>query len=189
MWRAQRGVCVWLTGLSASGKSSIAWALASRLRAERVACAVLDGDEVRAGMSLDLGYSERDRQENVRRVSEAARLLKDQGLVVVCALISPRRTLRQVARAAVGAQDFLECHVDCPLEVCEARDPRGLYRRARAGELADFTGVSAPYEEPLVAGLVLDSSAQSAEELARLILEHLLRIGVLVCDPVDGAHG
>lgn len=141
-------VTVWLTGLSAAGKSTLAYGLEAALLEHDHSCYVLDGDNVRSGLSRDLGFGSRDRHENIRRVAEVARLLNDAGLIAITAFISPYRADRAMAREIVGEGRFLEVYVEAPLEVCEARDPKGLYRRARAGDIPDFTGVSAPYEPP-----------------------------------------
>lgn len=148
----------WLTGLSGSGKSTIAFEFEQRLRRERRPCVVLDGDALRCGLSRDLGFSERDRRENIRRTAEVARMMNDAGLVVITSLVSPLRDDRAVARAIIGEARFLEVYVSTSLQVCESRDPKGLYRKARRGELTDFTGVSAPYEPPLAPALTLDTS-------------------------------
>ena len=144
----QRGCVVWLTGLSASGKSTLAWALEERLSAGGRLAYVLDGDNVRHRLCADLGFSPEDRGENIRRVGEVAALLADAGLITIAAFVSPYRADRAGARRAVGPGRFLETWLSAPLAVCETRDPRGLYRRAREGRIPEFTGVSAPYEAP-----------------------------------------
>ena len=149
---------VWLTGLSGAGKTTLADGLHQRLSAQGRASFVLDGDVVRTGLCKDLGFSAADRQENIRRVAEVARLMNAAGLTVICALISPLRADRDMARAIVGAERFLEVHVATPLEICEQRDPKGLYRRARANAIAQFTGISSPYEMPATPALRLDTS-------------------------------
>jgi len=155
---------VWFTGYSGAGKSTLAHALEARLHERGHRAYVLDGDNVRHGLCGDLGFSEHDRHENIRRVGEVAGLLVDAGMIAIAALISPYRADRERVRARVGAGDFLEVYCRCPLDVCEARDRKGIYRRARAGEIADFTGISAPYEPPLAADLVLDTSSTPLEE-------------------------
>jgi len=151
---------LWLTGLSGAGKSTLATALHRRLVEAGHRVAVLDGDAVRAGLCRGLGFSPEDRRENIRRVAEVAKLMRDAGLVVICALISPLRDDRAMARGIIGAAHFREVHVATPLEVCERRDPKGLYRNARANALSQFTGVSAPYEEPLAPDLRIDASRE-----------------------------
>jgi adenylylsulfate kinase len=165
---------LWLTGLSGAGKSTMAVALQQRLTAAGIRAAVLDGDAVRAGLCRGLGFSPEDRRENIRRVAEVAKLMREAGLVVICALISPLRDDRAMARDIIGAAHFREVHVATPLEVCERRDPKGLYRNARANALMQFTGVSAPYEEPLSPDLRVDTSREDAGE-ALAALEALLR--------------
>jgi adenylylsulfate kinase len=162
----QRGCVVWLTGLSGSGKSTIARALERRLAGRGRLAYVLDGDNFRHGLAGDLGFSPSDRQENIRRAGEVAALLADAGVIAVAAFISPYRQDRQRARSAAPAGRFVEVFVDAPLAECERRDPKGLYRRARAGELADFTGVTAPYEPPESPELVLDAAGRSPERCA-----------------------
>lgn len=149
---------LWLTGLSGAGKSTLATALHKQLRDAGQLVAVLDGDAVRSGLCRGLGFSPEDRRENIRRVAEVARLMREAGLVVICALISPLREDRAMARDIVGAAHFREVHVATPLAVCEERDPKGLYRNARAQALPQFTGISAPYEEPLAPALRIDTS-------------------------------
>lgn len=149
---------LWLTGLSGSGKSTLAAALQLQLQADGCLATVLDGDAVRAGLCAGLGFSPVDRRENIRRVAEVARLMREAGLVVICALISPLREDRAMARDIIGPAHFREVHVATPLAVCEQRDPKGLYRKARAQSLAQFTGISAPYEEPLAPDLRIDTT-------------------------------
>jgi len=169
------GQTVWLTGLSGSGKSTIAMAVESALVASGRAAYVLDGDNVRHGLNVDLGFASGDRTENVRRVAEVARLMADAGLVVLVPVISPYRSDRGRARRCheVAGIPFREVWVATPLEICEARDPKGLYARARAGELASFTGIDAPYEEPVDADLTVDTStvdlAASVQAVIRLV--------------------
>lgn len=153
----QRGAVLWFTGLSGSGKSTLAVALEERLLTQGRLAFVLDGDNVRHGLNADLGFGDADRQENIRRVGEVARLFAEAGLVVLAAFISPFRADRAAVAARVGAA-FLEVHVAADLAVCEARDPKGLYRRARAGEIADFTGISSPYEAPEAPAARIDTS-------------------------------
>jgi adenylyl-sulfate kinase len=172
---ATAGTIIWLTGLSGSGKTTIATELQSIVRRGGKAVCVLDGDELRRGVSSDLGFSPADRAENVRRVAEIARLMARAGLIVIVALISPFRQDRQKAReiACAGGVEFIEVFLDCPLAICEQRDPKGLYRKARAGELAAFTGVDAAYEAPQNAGIVLRTDTESARESISRLVAHL----------------
>jgi bifunctional enzyme CysN/CysC len=167
-----RGATVWLTGLSGSGKSTIAGALTRALVARGVASYTLDGDNLRHGLNGDLGFSSEDRVENVRRVAEVARLFADAGVVALVPVISPYRAGREHARRLHEAAGltFVEVFVDAPLEVCEARDPKGLYAKARAGELTGFTGVDDPYEAPEHADVVVAADQEPAEEAAMRIL-------------------
>jgi len=160
----QRPATLWLTGLSGAGKSTIACALERRLLDGGQAAYVLDGDNVRHGLNRDLGFSPRDRTENIRRIAEVARLLNDAGLIVITAFISPYREDREMARSIVGDADFLEVHVSTPIQVCEERDPKGFYKLARTGELPAFTGVSAPYEPPPAPLCCIDTAVNSVEE-------------------------
>ena len=160
----QRPLTVWLTGLSGAGKSTLAVTLERSLLDAGMPCYALDGDELRTGISRDLGFSPGDRQENIRRVAEIARLMNDAGLIVIAAFISPYRTIRRMARDIVGPDRFVEVYADAPLQVCEERDPKGLYRRARSGELRDLTGVGAPYEPPEKPDIVLHTGSASVAE-------------------------
>ena len=168
----QRGCVVWLTGLSGSGKSTLAGAVEARL--------VAAGDNVRHGLCADLGFSPAERTENIRRVGEVAALLADAGLVALTAFISPYRADREGARRAAGPERFLEVHLDVPLAVCEERDPKQLYRKARAGEIREFTGVDAPYEAPGRPDLALDTSALPLAECAERIVGLLRDRGFLL---------
>lgn len=166
----QEAATVWLTGLSGSGKSTLAFELERRLLDLGHVAYVLDGDNVRHGLSRDLGFSPEDRTENIRRIAEVAKLFNDAGIVLITAFISPYREDRDMARAIVGSERFIETHLATDLSVCEARDPKGLYKKARAGALPGFTGISAPYEPPLAPELRLDTGVLSVEEcLARLV--------------------
>ena len=174
-----RACIVWLTGLSGSGKSTIAVDLEKRLWERGVRAYILDGDNIRHGLNKNLGFSPADRTENIRRIGEVAKLFTDAGLVTLTAFISPYRDDRDQVRALVPAGDFVEVHVICPVEVCEQRDVKGLYKKARAGEIKEFTGISAPYEAPLEPELAIDTSAQSVEASARQILQYLERKGIV----------
>ncbi len=164
-----RGVVLWFTGLSGSGKSTIAGALEEALHRLGVSTYLLDGDNVRHGLCRDLGFSDEDRKENIRRVGEVARLMVDAGLVVLTAFISPHRAERQMVREQVGGGRFFEIFVDTPLAICETRDPKGLYKKARAGELPHFTGIDSVYEAPESAEMHLDG-----EQLVTNLVNRLL---------------
>jgi bifunctional enzyme CysN/CysC len=171
-----RGAVVWFTGLSGAGKSTIAQALERELFKRAMHTYVLDGDNVRHGLNSNLGFSPEDRFENIRRVSEVAKLMADSGVVVVTAFISPYRVDRRRAReiALEGNAEFIEVFVDAPLEVCEARDPKQLYKKARAGQIREFTGIDAPYEPPEDPEIVVRTDRQSVDEAIATILEQLL---------------
>lgn len=164
---------IWLTGLSASGKSTLAQALHGALHARGVASEVLDGDIVRQRLSADLGFSREDRAENIRRVALACRQLNAANIVAIAALISPYRKDREMARHTVGEAHFVEVHLRTSLAVCEARDPKGLYQRARRGEIAQFTGISDPYEEPTAPMLSFDTVRQPSGACVAALLETL----------------
>ena len=168
-----KGCTVWLTGLSGSGKSTIAVDLEKRLWERGVRAYILDGDNIRHGLNKNLGFSPADRTENIRRIGEVAKLFTDAGIVTLTAFISPYRADRDQVRALMQPGDFVEVHVACPVEICEQRDVKGLYKKARAGEIKEFTGISAPYEAPLKPELTIDTSGQSVEASARQILAHL----------------
>ena len=171
--KLQKPICVWLTGLPGAGKSTIANLLDERLFRVGKHAYVLDGDSVRRGLNSDLGYSEAHRIENIRRVAEVARLFVDAGLIVIVALISPFRVQRGAARSRFSPEEFLEVFVDAPLEVCERRDPKGMYAKARRGELKNFTGIDSRYETPLEPDIHLDTAAESAEQCVDRLLESL----------------
>jgi adenylylsulfate kinase len=173
-----RGATVWLTGLSGSGKSTIAVELEKALWDRGVRAFVLDGDNIRHGLNKNLGFSPTDRTENIRRIGEVARLFTEAGMVVLTAFISPYRADRDQVRALMP-DDFVEIHVDCPIEVCEQRDVKGLYQKARAGKIPEFTGVSAPYEPPLRPELTLRTGTQTVEDSVRQVLAHLEARGTI----------
>lgn len=154
----QRGMMVWFTGLSGSGKSTVAIGVERELHRRGILCRILDGDNIRHGINRDLGFSEAERRENIRRIAEVGRLFVDTGVVTLAAFISPTRELRRMAAEIIGEADFREVYVSTPLEVCERRDVKGLYARARRGEIADFTGITAPFEAPPHPALDLDTS-------------------------------
>ena len=178
--KSQRPCVVWFTGLSGAGKSTIANLLDKQLFALGRHTYVLDGDNVRRGLNRDLGFSVVDRVENIRRVSEVARLMADAGLIVLVSLISPFRAERRRARALMAEGEFLEVFVDAPLEVAEARDPKGLYKKARRGELVDFTGIDSPYEVPEAAEVRIDTTRVQPGQAADAIVEHLRARGMII---------
>lgn len=173
-----KGVLLWFTGLSGSGKSTVAGAVEQALHQLGVSTYLLDGDNVRHGLCRDLGFSDDDRKENIRRVGEVARLMVDAGLVVLSAFISPHRAERQMVRDMLGEGRFVEVFVDTPLAICEARDPKGLYKKARAGELRNFTGIDGIYEAPAQAEIHLDGE-QAVPALLVQVLERLRSYGVM----------
>jgi adenylylsulfate kinase len=175
-----RGCIVWLTGLSGSGKSTIAVELEKRLWDRGMRAFILDGDNIRHGLNKNLGFSPADRTENIRRIGEVAKLFVDAGMVAITAFISPYRADRDQVRALVGAKDFVEVFVDCPLEVCEQRDVKGLYEKARAGKIPEFTGISAPYEAPVDPEVTLRTHEQPPEASAAQVLEYLAGRGVVL---------
>jgi len=175
----QRGVTIWLTGLSGSGKSTIAVAAEGVLHARGRQAYVLDGDNVRHGLNANLGFSPDDRTENIRRIGEVAKLFTDSGTITLTSFISPYRADRDAVRAIMEPGDFVEVLVDASVETCEGRDVKGLYKKARAGEIPEFTGISAPYEAPEKPELVLDTNAQSVEESVAALIGFLEEKGYL----------
>ena len=169
----QKGVTIWLTGLSGSGKSTIAVELEHALVENRHQAYILDGDNIRHGLNKNLGFSPEDRTENIRRIGEVAKLFTDVGIITITAFLSPYREDRDAVRRLLSDGEFIEVYVKCPLDVCEERDTKGLYKKARAGEVKDFTGISAPYEEPLNPELTIDSSKLTVEESTRAVLNYL----------------
>ncbi|PJI51089.1 MAG: adenylyl-sulfate kinase [Pseudomonas sp.] len=176
--KAQRPGLVWLTGLSGSGKSTLADALEQRLHAAGRHTYLLDGDNLRHGLSRDLGFAAEDRSENIRRVGEVSALMVDAGLLTIAALISPFRADRDRVRELLPER-FVEVHVSTPLKVCEERDPKGLYRKARAGELKEFTGIDSPFEVPRAAELTIDTSTLSVEEAVDRICNYMAAAGYI----------
>lgn len=170
---SQRGVTLWFTGLSGSGKSTIAIALERYLSSRGHLCRILDGDNIRCGINSDLGFSESDRRENIRRIAEVCKLFTSTGVITLAAFVSPTHDLRRMAAEIIGRDDFVEIYVSTPIEECERRDVKGLYAKARRGEIADFTGVSAPFEAPDAADIVIDTSNIGIEECVRQIMERL----------------
>ncbi|MAT42514.1 MAG: adenylyl-sulfate kinase [Anaerolineaceae bacterium] len=173
-------VVLWFTGLSGSGKSTIAGAVEQQLNQHyRVHTYLLDGDNIRTGLNQDLDFSEQGRQENIRRIGEVSKLMVDAGLIVITAFISPFINDRERVRATLPQGCFYEIFVDCPIEVCESRDPKGLYQKARSGEIPQFTGISSPYEPPVNPELILKSAELTIEECANQVIEHLLQKKVI----------
>lgn len=170
----QRGLMIWFTGLSGSGKSTIAIALERELHRRGILCRILDGDNIRSGINNNLGFTETDRVENIRRIAEVSRLFVDTGIVTLAAFISPNNDIREMAARIIGKDDFVEVYVSTPLEECERRDVKGLYAKARRGEIKNFTGISAPFEAPLHPFLTLDTSVLSVEESVNELLTLVL---------------
>lgn len=175
----QRGAVVWFTGLSGSGKSTVARAVEQQLYALGHAVYVLDGDNIRTGLNADLGFGDDDRTENIRRLGHVASLFADSGLITLTAFISPFRADRSLAQKCVGEASFVEVFIDTPLDVCEQRDPKGLYKKARAGDIPSFTGISSPYEAPENPSLRVATADQTPEQSAAQVVEHLRAQGVL----------
>ncbi len=173
----QKGATLWFTGLSASGKSTLSIATERIMFEMGYLTFILDGDNVRHGLNSNLGFSPEDRAENIRRIGEVSHLFSEAGVLVLTAFISPYRSDRDRVRRMHPEGNFVEIFVDCPLEVCETRDPKGLYRRARAGEIPEFTGISAPYEPPLAPELAIDTSALDVHACAGRIIDYILERG------------
>lgn len=169
----QRGVMLWFTGLSGSGKSTVAIALERELHRRGLLCRILDGDNIRSGINANLGFSADDRKENIRRIAEVAKLFVDTGIITIAAFISPTEELRQMAADIIGPDDFKEIYISTPIEECERRDVKGLYAKARRGEVKHFTGISAPFEAPAHPVLSLDTSKLSLEESVQKLLQLL----------------
>lgn len=169
----QQGKVIWFTGLSGSGKTTLASNLEKRLFELNYFCQILDGDNVRSGINKNLEFTEEDRLENIRRIAEVSKLFMNCGIILICSFISPTNEMRDLAREIIGEDDFLEVFVNTPLEVCEKRDPKGLYKKARAGEIKNFTGISSPFEEPKSPFIVVDNTKPNMDESVR---EMLLKI-------------
>lgn len=174
-----RGIVIWFTGLSGAGKSTIAHAVEEQLHRSGCRTFVFDGDNVRHGLCSDLGFSVEDRRENIRRIGEMVKLFLDAGVIALTAFISPIRSDRERVRSLVGNENFIEVYCRCPLEVCKERDVKGMYERASQGEIKEFTGVSAPYDEPVHPELVLDTHLQSLEDCVQQVLNTLRQRGVV----------
>jgi adenylylsulfate kinase len=169
----QKSKVIWFTGLSGSGKTTLATALERNLFNKGFLAQILDGDNIRSGINNNLGFSPEDRIENIRRIAEIAKLLINSGVICICAFVSPTEDTRKIVRDIIGEEDFLEIFVSTPLEMCESRDVKGLYQKARAGVIKDFTGISAPFEIPQHAILSIDTSTKSVEECVALLLDKL----------------
>jgi adenylylsulfate kinase len=170
----QKGLAIWMTGLSGSGKTTIAIATERMLHQQGILTQVLDGDNVRTGINNNLGFSETDRKENIRRIAEVNKLFVQCGVMVINCFVSPIEELRQLAKSIIGSEDFVEVFVDTPLEVCESRDVKGLYQKARKGLIADFTGISAPFEVPVKPDLILTTAGQTVEVCAAQLTDVIL---------------
>jgi adenylylsulfate kinase len=167
----QRGIMIWMTGLSGSGKSTVAIGVERELHNRGILCRILDGDNIRAGINSNLGFSEEDRRENIRRIAEIGKLFVDTGIVTIACFVSPTTELREMARKIIGEKDFREVYIATPLDECERRDVKGLYARARRGEVKDFTGISAPFEAPTNPDLSLDTSRMTLKEEVEAVIE------------------
>ena len=167
----QKGIMIWFTGLSGSGKSTLAIALEGELYKQGILCRILDGDNIRSGINNNLGFSEADRTENIRRIAEVSKLFVDCGIVTIAACISPTHAIRRMASEIIGEDDFLEVYVSTPIEECERRDVKGLYAKARRGEIKEFTGISSPFEAPEHPFISIDTSRQSLADSVKVLLE------------------
>ena len=167
----QKGIMIWFTGLSGSGKSTLAIALERELYKQGILCRILDGDNIRSGINNNLGFSEADRTENIRRIAEVSKLFVDCGIVTIAAFISPTHAIRRMASEIIGEDDFLEVYVSTPIEECERRDVKGLYAKARRGEIKEFTGISSPFEAPEHPFISIDNSRQSLADSVKILLE------------------
>ena len=167
----QRGIMIWMTGLSGSGKSTVAIGVERKLHRRGILCRILDGDNIRAGINSNLGFSEEDRRENIRRIAEVGKLFVDTGIVTIACFVSPTTELREMARQIIGEKDFREVYIATPIEECERRDVKGLYARARRGEVKDFTGISAPFEAPTHPDLSLDTSQMTLKQEVDAVVE------------------
>lgn len=170
----QRAKVIWFTGLSGSGKTTLASLLEKKLFELNYFCQILDGDNVRSGINKNLKFTEEDRMENIRRIAEVSKLFMNCGIILLCSFISPTNEMRNMAKEIIGEDDFLEIFVDTPLEVCEQRDPKGLYKKARAGEIKNFTGISAPFEMPDAPFLRVDNTNPDIDETVRQMLLKIL---------------
>lgn len=170
----QRGKVLWFTGLSGSGKSTIAKGLEEKLHSDGFFSVVLDGDNVRTGINNNLGFSDEDRKENIRRIAEVAKLFVSNGVITICSFVSPTEEIRNLAKSIIGQNDFFEIFVNTPIEECEKRDVKGLYAKARKGEIKDFTGINAPFEEPKNPDLEIQTKNKTVEESVNEVLQFAL---------------
>lgn len=168
----QKAKVFWMTGLSGSGKTSIAKVVEKKLHDQSFLTQLLDGDNIRSGINKNLGFSEADRKENIRRIAEISKLFMNCGIITINCFVSPTKAIRKQAEEIIGQEDFIEVFIDTPIEICEARDPKGLYKKARAGEIKDFTGISAPFEAPKDA-IVIKTEGKEIEECADELLAHI----------------
>ncbi|HNV95577.1 MAG TPA: adenylyl-sulfate kinase [Bacteroidales bacterium] len=171
----QRAKCIWFTGLSGSGKSTLATLLEKKLFELNFATALLDGDNIRFGLNKDLGFSDEERIENIRRIAEVNKLFNDNGIITINTFVSPTNYIRSLAKEIIGNENFFLIYVNASIETCESRDVKGLYKKARKGEINDFTGISAPFEEPDDAQLIIDTNSESIENNLKTITEYILK--------------
>ena len=181
----QRSKVIWFTGLSGSGKTTMALALEKALFDKGFICQILDGDNIRSGINNNLGFSPEDRLENIRRIAEIAKLFINCGIICIGAFVSPTEEIRKIARDIVGEDDFLEVYMSTPIEVCENRDVKGLYAKARTGEIKEFTGISAPFEKPRNSALVIDTSDTTVEECLEILLSEVINEIQISVEPVS----
>lgn len=174
IYMKQKAKVIWFTGLSGSGKTTLASMLEKRLFELNYFCQILDGDNVRSGINRNLKFTEEDRMENIRRIAEVSKLFMNCGIILICAFISPTREMREMAKEIIGEDDFLEVFVDTPIEVCEKRDPKGLYKKARAGEIKNFTGISSPFEIPEKPFLVVENTHPDMQETVRFMTKKII---------------
>lgn len=168
-----RSLCIWFTGLSGSGKSTLANAVMQELHNQNIHTYLLDGDNTRLGLNKDLGFSDADRVENIRRIGEVCKLMTDAGLLVLTAFISPFQSDRELVRESIGSDKFVEVYVECSLEICEARDPKGLYKKVRAGEISKFTGIDSPYESPFNPQLTILTENNNLEDCVKQVIDYI----------------
>ena len=169
----QKGLVIWMSGLSGSGKTTIAQSLEQTLHEQKLLVKVFDGDVIRTGLNKDLSFSLSDRTENIRRIAEVSKQFVDCGIIVICGFISPVESMRKMAREIIGDKDFVEVFIDCPLEICEQRDPKGLYKKARAGEIPNFTGIGAHFEQPGKPEIAIRTDIMTVSESVNMIIDYI----------------